>query len=200
MFFRAIIRKWAVVSRCSFSTLFRSRRAAGGTQFHSESLTGTLYQTLWSIVTKARAKAREPARGWTFDLGGASPNGTETKEDRQYRKFYPSNIDRNDRRVEGGFGSDLSSLPSLPLFGIPFLPADSPRSWYSVWRKITKEGDLGGMESGKLEKLFVSSKQRLLAPHQPTLNRTPCTPVHVARLGGRQAQFHAGSARLVKED
>ena len=140
MFFRAIIRKLVVVSQWSSADSPPSLPPdrSEGTKFHSDrSPLPDRHFGRAKIVMEARAE-REKGAGHSI-WARASPNGTETKDDRQYRKFYPSNIDRKEMIGESrrGFGSDLFSLPSRS-------PSHLQNSFfatrYSMGRKITKQG------------------------------------------------------------
>ena len=121
LFLPAITRKLAIVSRCflpnSLSTLPPS---PGSTKFHSGGALSLppiparhLCRAKIAIKARTNGKRGRPA-GRTFDLGKASPNGTETKDERQYRKFYLSNIESNDRELSPREASGFR-LPSLRI-------------------------------------------------------------------------------------
>ena len=116
LFYCAIIRKLVVVSRCwSADSQHLNPRSAGAAAASALNftLTGALYQTLWSSKDCYGGAGGKKGAGHSI-WARASPNGTETKDDRQYRKFYPSNIDRKEMIGESR-GLRLGSILA-PLF------------------------------------------------------------------------------------
>ena len=166
-----------------FSTLLPP--STGSTKFHSGGVLSLLPSRLdrhlcrAKIAIKARtgkeAGAAPGGRGRTFDPGKASPNGTETKDQRQYRKFYLSNIESNDRESRE---DSIFRLPSLPngfsLFqNFFFLAADTREEGGGRVRRVLREAKNNQgrqRRNGKWEIRkairFPANKERHLPPQQ----------------------------------